>query len=60
MDVNMQKLLFELVGGLGIFLFSIKFMGDGLKNFAGDKIRDWIEKFTNTPVKGALVGILVT
>lgn len=56
----MQKLLFELVGGLGIFLFSIKFMGDGLKNFAGDKIRDWIEKFTNTPVKGALVGILVT
>lgn len=60
MDVNMQKLIFELVGGLGIFLFSIKFMGDGLKNFAGDNIRDWIEKFTNTPVKGALVGILVT
>lgn len=60
MDINMQKVLFDLLGGLGIFLFSIKFMGDGLKNIAGDNIRDLIEKFTNTPVKGALVGILVT
>ena len=32
--------LMMLLGGLGIFLFGIKFMGEALKNYAGDKMRE--------------------
>lgn len=55
-----KEISFLVVGGLGIFLFGIKFMGDGLKLFAGDKIKVIIEKTTSTPFKGVIVGILVT
>ena len=52
--------LMMLLGGLGIFLFGIKFMGEALKNYAGDKMRDLINKYTDTPVKGVLVGTFST
>lgn len=29
-DIDVQRLLFEFMGGLGIFLLGIKFMGEGL------------------------------
>lgn len=56
MDINWQAIL----GGLGLFLFGIKFMGDGLKSLAGDKLRDIIDKYTSKPWMGLLIGILVT
>lgn len=36
-----------IVGGLALFLFGIQFMGDGLKNFAGDKLKSYIDRYTN-------------
>ena len=30
MEVNWQEMVFQFLGGLGIFLFAIKYMGDGL------------------------------
>lgn len=53
-------MLFEFFGGLGIFLFSIKFMGDGLQKSAGDRLRDILDRFTTNPLMGVLAGILVT
>lgn len=47
-------------GGLGIFLYGINLMGDSLKDLAGDKLKMIIEKSTNTPLKGILVGALLT
>ncbi len=32
--------VFMLLGGLGIFLYGIKTMGESLKNYAGDNLRD--------------------
>ncbi len=58
--MDWKEVSFLVAGGLGIFLFGIKFMGDGLKLFAGDRIKIIIEKTTSTPIKGVLVGILVT
>lgn len=52
--------IFTLIGGLGIFLFGIKFMGDGLKNYAGDRMKDLIQKYTDNPFKGVLVGTVTT
>lgn len=60
MELDVQKMIFEFIGGLGIFLFGIKFMGDGLQKSAGDKLRDILDRFTTNPFMGVLAGILVT
>ena len=52
--------LMTVLGGLGIFLYGINLMGDSLKAVAGDRLKVFIEKTTNTPLKGILVGALVT
>ncbi|ASN05219.1 Na/Pi cotransporter family protein [Virgibacillus necropolis] len=60
MEIDIQKLIFEFVGGLGIFLLGIKFMGEGLQKTAGDRLRDILDKFTSNPFLGVLAGIIVT
>ncbi|MCR6110433.1 Na/Pi cotransporter family protein [Bacillus sp. A301a_S52] len=60
MDLPLQDLLFVFFGGLAIFLFGIKYMGDGLQKVAGDKLRDILDKFTSNPVMGVIAGIVVT
>lgn len=49
-----------ILGGIAIFLYGIEQMGEGLKKSAGNKIRSIIEQTTNTPLKGILVGIILT
>ena len=51
---------FQLLGGVGLFLYGIKLMGDSLQDLAGDRLRQLIASLTSTPVKGILVGTLVT
>ncbi|WP_075618094.1 Na/Pi cotransporter family protein [Paenisporosarcina indica] len=60
MELNWQEMLFQFIGGLGIFLFAIKYMGDGLQKAAGDRLRDILDRFTTNPFMGVLVGIAVT
>ncbi|MDQ0254400.1 phosphate:Na+ symporter [Evansella vedderi] len=60
MDIDLRDLLFMFFGGLAIFLFGIKYMGDGLQKTAGDRLRDVLDKFTSNPVMGVLAGIIVT
>ncbi len=55
-----QQLLFGLLGGLGMFLFGMKIMSEGLQKIAGDKMRKILAVLTNNRVIGALVGIAVT
>ncbi|RSK31034.1 Na/Pi cotransporter family protein [Bhargavaea beijingensis] len=60
MEINWTEMLFQFIGGLGIFLFSINFMGDALQKAAGDRLRDILDRFTTNPFMGVLVGIIVT
>lgn len=60
MELEFRDVLFMFLGGLAIFLFGIKYMGDGLQKVAGDKLRDVLDKFTSNPVMGVLAGIVVT
>ncbi|OGX80214.1 sodium-dependent phosphate transporter [Exiguobacterium sp. SH31] len=60
MEYNLQEMLFMFFGGLGIFLFGIKSMGDGLQKSAGDRLRDILDKYTSNPFLGVLAGIIVT
>ncbi|MGA9227695.1 MAG: Na/Pi cotransporter family protein [Mesobacillus sp.] len=60
MELNLQQMLFEFFGGLGIFLYGIKFMGDGLQKTAGERLRGVLDRFTTNPVMGVLAGLIVT
>lgn len=60
MEINFQEMIFQFLGGLGLFLFAIKYMGDGLQKAAGDRLRDILDKFTTNPFMGVLVGMMVT
>ena len=60
MSINWQDIIFNFLGGLGLFLYSIKMMGDGLQQAAGDRLRYFIDKYTSNPILGILVGIGMT
>ncbi|MRG86606.1 Na/Pi cotransporter family protein [Salinibacillus xinjiangensis] len=60
MELDVQTLIFQFIGGLGIFLFGIKYMGDGLQKAAGDRLREILDKFTSNPFMGVLTGAIVT
>ncbi len=53
-------IVFGLVGGLGLFLYGMQLMADGLQKIAGDRLRKILEVLTSTPVIGVLVGAVVT
>lgn len=52
--------ILSLCGGLGLFLFGMRYMGDGLELAAGPKLNNLLEKLTRNPVMGFLLGVLVT
>lgn len=53
-------LVILILSGLGLFLYGINRMSGSLKNIAGDKLKMIIQKTTDSPFKGILVGIIVT
>lgn len=53
-------MLVQLFGGLGLFLYGMKMMGDGLENAAGERLKGILEKVTSRPLIGILVGTAVT
>ena len=52
--------IISLLGGLSFFLFGMTLLGDGLKKVAGSKLETVLGKLTSNPVKGVLLGALVT
>jgi phosphate:Na+ symporter len=52
--------LFQLIGGIGLFIYGIKIMSESLQAIAGDRMRQLIGSLTNTAWRGILVGTLVT
>ena len=53
-------MVFKTVGGLGLFLFGMGLMSDGLKKVAGRKLRQLLESLTKRPVIAVLIGALTT
>lgn len=58
--ISIQETLFLFLGGLGIFLFGIKYMGDGLEKAAGDRLRTILDRLTTNPLMGVLAGVMTT
>jgi len=53
-------LIFSLAGGLGLFIYGIYLMGDGLQKAAGDRMRGLLKALTTNPVMGTGVGAGIT
>ncbi|MGS6945582.1 Na/Pi cotransporter family protein [Clostridioides difficile] len=55
-----MNIVISLIGGLGLFLYGMSLMGEGLQKSAGDKLKKIIELLTSNVVMGVLVGTIVT
>ena len=53
-------MILSLLGGLGLFLYGINAMGDGLEQAAGPKMKKLLEVLTRNKLLAVLVGALVT
>ncbi|WP_418745599.1 Na/Pi cotransporter family protein [Frisingicoccus sp.] len=60
MSIADIEMLFKFVGGLGMFLYGMHVMADGLQKSAGGKMKQLLGILTNHRILGVLVGALVT
>ncbi len=58
--LDWMEIVFGVIGGLGLFLFGMKFMSDGLQKVAGDGMRNIISKLTKNTFFSVIMGLLVT
>ncbi len=54
------NIIFQALGGLGIFLVGMRFMSDGLQAIAGERLRRMIRAMTRNRMLGVLTGLVVT
>ncbi len=52
--------IFNLIGGLALFLYGMHLLGDGLQALSGGRLERILEKLTSNPVKAVLLGAGVT
>lgn len=52
--------IINLLGGLGLFLFGMKYMSEAINQVAGNKMKNLLEKLTRNRFKGFFLGVLVT
>lgn len=52
--------IISLLGGLGLFLYGMKLMGDGLELVAGSKLKRVLQYLTNNKFIGAFIGLVIT
>ena len=54
------SVLLSMAGGLGLFLFGMKLMSEGIEKAAGAKLRGILEFFTTNRFTGMIVGVVFT
>lgn len=57
---NGFNIIFGLAGGLGLFIYGIHLMGEGLQKAAGDRMRGLLKALTTNPLMGTAVGAGIT
>ena len=60
MDLTLVGNIFYLVGGLGLFLYGIHIMSEGLQKATGSKLSYYLGKVTDNRLMGVIVGALIT
>ena len=54
------EMIFSLLGGLGLFLYGLKLMSEGIENVAGSKMKGILEMCTKNRLVGVIVGAIFT
>lgn len=52
--------ILNLLGGIALFLFGMHTLSAGLEKLAGGKLEHWLEKATSRPIKGVVLGAIIT
>lgn len=52
--------ILTMIGGLALFLYGMHIMGEGLSKLSGGKLERILEKLTDSPLKGVILGAAVT
>lgn len=60
MSAEYSTAILNVIAGLGMFLYGMKLMGDGLQKVAGDNMRGILETLTKTRFSALIVGIIFT
>ena len=60
MEYSFYYFLKRLIGSLGLFLYGMKIMSEGLQKVAGDRLRSILTAMTTNRVTGVLTGVLIT
>ena len=60
MSINDVSSLFGFLGGLGMFLYGMNIMADGMQKTAGGRMKQFLGMLTNNRVMGVLLGALIT
>jgi phosphate:Na+ symporter len=56
----MIVILFEILGSLGVFLFGMKVMSEGIQKVSGDRLRSLMRSMTSNRFAGIATGVLIT
>lgn len=56
----MLNVILQLSGGIGLFLLGMSLMTDSLKALAGEALRQWLVRFTDSSLKAMFSGITIT
>lgn len=60
MEQEFFSIIISLLAVVFVFLFAVKKFSNQIQYLLGDKFKNLLEKFTNTPLKGALIGAGIT
>lgn len=55
-----MTIAFQLIGGIGLVLYGMHVMSEGLKKACGNKLRSILSNLTNNPIIGLFAGIVIT
>jgi len=58
--MDIVSMIIGFIAGLGLFLYGIKLMGEGLENAVGNKIKTFFDKLTSNSIKSVLTGAGIT
>ncbi|MEA3560366.1 MAG: Na/Pi cotransporter family protein, partial [Candidatus Omnitrophota bacterium] len=58
--ISALDVVFNIIGGLGLFIYGIHLMGEGLQKIAGAKLRQILKILADKPIKGVILGTGIT
>ena len=59
-SINEVESIFTFLGGLGMFLYGMNIMGDGMQKSAGSKMNNFLRMVTNNRLLAIALGALIT